>query len=328
MNNAYYGIYCKNILGIKTNVRRFRWIYGTAPLTADEEEYQKCSVKVNVNIIPEKRLEKAEEYDKTFQAYMWDSESKKLFYRQTLFGLPIGYDIRLDGAIIYADIGKNYYRFIKKRIMNLHGIYWLLSDIANTVLLNCGYLTLYASAVFDEASGHGTVLFAPPNTGKTVTATMLCRHFNYSLVGEDIVITDGDRIYGCPWTYSYRKKGKRIDSAGYFSRAKSRENLSYCDVCDISELVTLSRGDPDVKTDKAEVFRQIKILNGYLFGYYNSPIIKILGYFDEKYDIPHKETAEKLLCDMVSHCTCRCIRAKEAADLYRSVRNGVPNEEK
>lgn len=328
MNNTYYGVYCKDILGIKTNVRQFCWVYGTAPLISDEEEYQNCIVKMNVNITSEKKLEKAKRCDRSFQSYVWDSENKKLHYRQTILGVPIGYNIHLDGTTIYANIGENYYKFIKRRVMNLHGIYYLLADIANIVLLNSGYLTLYASAVVDESSECGTVLFAPPNTGKTVTAIMLCKYFGYSLVGEDVVITDGNRIYGCPWTHSYRKKGNHIDSAGYFSREKSREELNYCDACNVSDLVILSLGNYAINTDKIELFREIKILNGYLFCHYHSPIVKILSYFDQAYDISYGERAGKILHDMVEQCCCRSIQTNDAMDFYKLIGTKTPNAKK
>lgn len=264
-----YGVYCKGILAVKTNVKNFRWIYGTAPLTTNEEEYQKCAVKVNVVVIPEKKLKKTKSWDKKFQAYTWDNNEKEIFYWRKIFGLSIGYSICLKDNTIYAKIGENYCRLIKNRTMNLHSIYYLLSDVANIVLLKHGYLTLYASAVADGSSECGTFFFAPPNTGKTMTATMLCKHFGYSLVGEDVVIADGNRIYGCPWTHSYRKKGDRFDSAGVFRCGERPEKLKVCDTCDITELVTLSLGPTEVNTSKEELLRQIKILNGYLFCYYN-----------------------------------------------------------
>lgn len=326
MNKVYYGVYCKSILAVKTNIKSFRWVYGSAPLVADEEEYQECLVKVNATIVPEKKLEKIKAYDKRFQAYTWNRDNNELAYRQTLLGLPIGYNIRLDGSTIHANIGKNYYRFIKNRVMNLHGIYYLLSDIANTVLLNRGYLTLYAAAVADESSNSGTVLFAPPNTGKTVTATMLCRQFGYSLVGEDVVITDGVHIYGCPWTHSYRKKDNRLDRAGFFRRGKRPEKLQNCDKCNMSEMVAFSLGVPDIDTRKEELCRQIRLLNGYLFGYYNTPVIKILSYFDQVFDVPHGERAEKLLGDMAERCRCRCIQAKDTMDFYRLIASKMIDE--
>lgn len=327
MKHTYYGIYCKELLAVKTNVENFSWIYGSTPMIADEKEYQKCVVKVNVTIMPEKELQKAKEQDEKFQAYTWDNTNKMVFYWRTIMGIPIGYNIRLGENEIHAEIGRNYYRFVKNRTMNLHGIYYLLSDIANIVLLNQGYLTLYASAVADDSSC-GTVLFAPPNTGKTVTATMLCKHFGYSLVGEDIAITDGTHIYGCPWTHSYRKKGTRLDSAGLFRRGQCPENLKNCDMCDVTELVTLSLGKNEIHTNKDELFRQSKMLNGYLFNYYSSPIVKILGYFDETYDIPYKERAEKMLRNMVEHCHCRCIQAKDTMDFYQLIGTQVSDEEK
>lgn len=328
MNHTYYGVYCKGILAVKTNVKSFDWIYGSAPMIADEKEYQKCVVKLNVTIMPEKKLKKIKEQDKKFQAYTWDNTNKTVFCRRTIAGIPIGYNICLGENEIHAEIGRNYYRFVKNRTMNLHGIYYLLSDLANILLLKCGYMTVYASSVVNESSECGTVIFAPPNTGKTVTATMLCEHFGYSLVGEDIVITDGNRIYGCPWTHSYRKKGTRLDSAGLFRRGRRPESLNLCDMCNVTELVTLSLGSHEVSTNKNELFRQIKILNGYLFGYCNSPIVKILGYFDETYDIPYGERAEKMLRNMVEHCHCRCIRAKDTMDFYRLIGTKAPNEEK
>lgn len=327
MADMYYAVYCKGILGVKTNAKNFCWVYGTAPLKIDEGEYQKCAVKVDITVIPEKKLKSAKSWDKKFQAYAWNHDEKEVFYWRKIFGLPIGYSICLKENMICARVGKNYCRLIKKRTMNLHGIYYLLSDITNTILLNHGYLTLYASAVVDEYS-HGTVLFAPPNTGKTVTATMLCKHFGYSLVGEDVVVTDGNRVYGCPWTHSYRNKEDRLDSAGLFRNGKCPEMLSMCDVCDITELVTLSLGSYEVSTRKEELLRQIKILNGYLFGYYNTPIIKILSYFDQTYDIPYGERAEKMLQDMVEHCHCRCVRAETPMDFYQLIGAKAPDEGK
>lgn len=327
MANTYYGVYCKGILAVKTDYKNFCWVYGTAPLTADEDEYQKCVVKLDVTVIPEKKLKRTKSWDKKFQAYEWNHDEKEVFYWRKIFGFYIGYSICLKGNTICAKIGKNYCRLVKNRTMNLHGIYYLLSDIANIVLLTQGYLTLYASAV-DDKSSCGTVLFAPPNTGKTVTATMLCKNFGYSLVGEDVVITDGNRIYGCPWTNSYRKKKNRFDSAGLFRRGQRPESLNMCDMCDITELVTLSLGTCEVSTRKEELLRQIKILNGYLFGYYNTPIVKILSYFDRIYDIPYGEIAEKMLQDMVEHCHCRCIQASNTMDFYRLIGTEVPDEEK
>lgn len=327
MNNTYYGVYCKGLLAVKTNINNFRWIYGSAPLTANEEEYQKCLVKVNVTIAPEKKLERMKSHDRKFQAYTWDENVKMLCCRRTLFGLPIGYTIRMEENTIHAEIGKNYYKCIKGRTMNLHGSYYLLSDLVNIVLLNYGYLTLYASAVADVCSNRGTVIFAPPNAGKTLTATMLCQEFGRSLVGEDIVITDGTHLYGCHLTNSYRGKNGNLDSAGAVFRNGTKRGEKLCDMCDVTKLAALSLGKPDVNADKDEMLRQIKILNGYLFNYYSSPIVKILGYFDRKYDISWEERAAGMLRDMAEHCMCHCIRAENAMDFYHLIGDCTPNGE-
>lgn len=326
MDKAYYGVYCKNILAVKTNVENFRWMYGSGPLTDTEEAYEKCTVKLHITVMPERKLERIGLWDKRFQSYTWDDHNKTIHCRRTILGLPIGYSIRLEENRIHAQIGKNYYRLVKNRVMNLHGIYYLLSDLANIILLDRGYLTLYASAIADEASNGATVSFAPPNTGKTVTATMLCQRFGHTLVGEDLVITDGHRVYGCPRTNSYRKKKGHFDSAKTLSRGDKPAGLRTCDACKVTELVTLSLGKPEVSVSKDEMLRQIKILNGYLFHYYSAPIIKILGYFEKTYSLPWEEKAVTILSDMVERCHCCCIRAEKAVDFYQWIGAEAPVE--
>lgn len=319
MKNTY-GVFCKKILGIKTNIPGFRWIYGAAPLTETEEAYKECVLKLQIIVTPERELSEIESCDKSFQSYMWDNKFKTIHCRRKLFGISIGYSIQLKDNEIIANVGTNYYRLIQHRTMNLHGAYYLLSDLANIMLLKSGYLTLYASAVSDKLTNTATVFFAPPNTGKTVTATKLCQKFGYLLVGEDVVITDGSYVYGCPWTNSYRTQGANFDSGGAILRKGREQKTKECEMSRLAELVSLSLGKYEVLTDKDELLRRIRILNGYLFSYYSSPIIKMLGYFDDRYDIPWEKQADIILSNMVDNCRCRCIEAENSMDFYKLLR--------
>ena len=194
MGFLYYE-YCNGILGVKTNVVDFRWVYGSVAPPSSCERYEKCKVKFIVNVKPERQLSPAESYDQRFQAFAWNDATKTVYYRRKYFNcINVGYNLKVERDIVFAEIGENYYRFIQNRVMNLHSMYYLLSDLANIVLLSNGLLTMYASAFQNTLTGRSVVCFGAPNTGKTFTAVKLCETEEYRLIGEDIVISDGQNI--------------------------------------------------------------------------------------------------------------------------------------
>lgn len=316
MEKEYYYVYCQGILGVKTNIRDFKWIYGSVAPSVSSEEYEKCVVKFDVCIKPEKYLSKNNICDRKFQAYTWNRKSQMLScYRKFFMNFEIGYHLQIRENTVYAEIGIHYYKFVKNRTMNLHGVYYLLSDLANVILLKNGFLTLYASAVCFGPLKRCIVNFAPPNTGKTYMATKLCEKSDYQLVGEDIVIFDGYKVHSCPWTNSYRKASKLIfDSSGSLGRSKKKTQTTITEECILTDVMVLSLGEERVCTDKDQIFRYISMLNGYLYNYYSSPIIKILGYFDEKYDKSWTTYAETFLKNMVNSCRCCELQTEESGD--------------
>ncbi len=316
MNDGYYFyVYCGGILGVKTNYRDFKWIYGSASLFCSEEEYKKCKVKFTVIVEHDKQITPDNAPDGRFQMYLWDKPQKTLFFGRTFFSaIKTAFSVKIDGNNVEARIGKNYLKYIKFKIMHMHAAYYMLSDIACVLLLKNGLLSLYASAVYFEPENRCVVCFAPPNTGKTVTAEKLCKLSGYKPVGEDVVITDGSRVYSCPWTNSFRKSGKSFDGAGAFGRKKTAEHRPTCGDCEVTDIAVLSIGEPAITSDKQETEKKISILNGYLFDYYSSPIIKILAYFDSGFDEPWNNIAGEIIKDMVLRSGCRCIQAKSPQD--------------
>lgn len=319
MNKEFYYIYCKGILGVKTNDLDFRWVYGSAAPQASYKEYEACAVKFDLCVKPEKELE-FDGGDQRFQSYTWNSQTKTIYCRRTLFRmLKIGFNIMIDGNTVYADIGRNYYKFVRNRVMNLHGIYYLLADLANVLLLKNGYLSLYASAVYSERHNRCAVFFAPPNTGKTLTAGKLCEHFGCRLVGEDVVITDARKAYACPWTLSGRKKAAMSDDAGALGRSRKSVDAEICEVCEVTDLTLLSLGQCCEECERSTFVHQIDILNGYLFGYYSTPIVKILAYFDEEYRKSWNLLSFNMLNCMVDRCTCQLICTDSSTEFYKFV---------
>ena len=314
MNNRYH-IYCDGILGVKTNVNNFKWVYGSVAPNSSYGEYEKCKVKFDICVKPEKLLSPIGSPDRRFQCFSWNDKNKTVSYRRTFFKyLRVGYDIKVDGNVVSAEIGENYYRLIKNRVMNLHGIYYLLSDIANIILLSNGYLTMYSAAVYNKSTNRGAVCFGAPNTGKTFTATKLCENPDYYLVGEDMVISDGRKLYSCPWTTSYRNnKCKDLDSAGSLKRTQNSAKLRFIELCELTDIVVLSLGKEEIGFCKKDISSKACLINGYLFNYYSSPIVKILGFFDDSFCIPWQEQAETMLKNIVENSNCLSVQLETAS---------------
>lgn len=319
MDQGQCFIFCKDILGVKTNIHDFKWVYGSVAPVAQEKEFEACRFKFFVRVVPERELPQVDDTAQRFQTYSWNDANHVLSCRRTIFRiLTIGFDIRIGGNSVYADIGENYYRLVKNRVMNLHGVYYLLADLANMLLMKNGYLTLYASAVSDLSRNRCMVNFAPPNTGKTVTAVKMCQKMGYRLLGEDIVITDGYNIYACPWTSSYRRPGICTDSAGAFGRVNKATTIDICAQDVLTDVVVLSLGSYAIREDKSEIVSRIAMLNGYLFQYFSSPIIKLLSYFCEDYRISWNQMAERMIEQMVLNtqsCSIQCEKSADFAEI-------------
>lgn len=112
------------------------------------------------------------------------------------------YSIEIIENDINVIVNKNYFKYIKYKFMNLHSLGYILTDLISGVLLANGYATLHCSAV--NIGQRSLMIFAPPSTGKTITAIKLCENENAKFISEDIAITDGENIYSVPWTSAFR----------------------------------------------------------------------------------------------------------------------------
>lgn len=328
MRKVHYYVYCDGILGVKTDISNFKWIYGsTAPCTS-RNEYNKCAVKFDVCIKPESLLRSNDGYTKRFQSFMWDCKNQTISYRRTFFkNVHIGYDIKINSNNVIAEIGENYYRFVKKRVMNLHDIYFLLSDLANLILLQSGFLTLYASAVHYAPLNKGIACFAAPSTGKTLTAVNLCKMFGYSMIGEDIIIARANQLHSCPWTASYRKKQSFFDSTGALNRTSKNVSHTICNICELTDMIVLSCEKEKIVSDKTETLRQICVLNGYLFQYYSSPIVKVLGYFEQSFCADWNAQANSIFQSLVNTTQCYILSSKNPHYFSTLVHNVISGDD-
>lgn len=327
MKNENYYVYSNGILGVKSNIKDFKWIYGSVAPYVSREDYQRCEVKFEINLKPERELPAVVDYDKKFQSYYWQERAKTLSCRRTLFGkISIGYDITVNDGSVTVEMGSNYYKLVKKRVMNLHGVYYLLSDLANIMLLNKGYVTLYASALHNSAKKRGIVCFAPPGIGKTVTATKLCEIDEYSLVGEDVVLFKDGVIFACPYTASYRGRKTFLDSSGALGRTKKASIDKVSHFANVTDIFLLVNGNPKGIEDKETVLSQIALLNGYLFSYSSSPIVKILGYFDPEFLKNWDSYAVEKIKKLVDECEFSTLYSRDPLKFSELIHNKITGE--
>ncbi|MFW6047633.1 MAG: hypothetical protein ACOCP4_07615 [Candidatus Woesearchaeota archaeon] len=81
--------------------------------------------------------------------------------------------------------------FLPERVLSPF-IYWQL--------LKLNFLSLHCSVI--SKNGKGLIIFALPDTGKSMTAFNLVKKYNFEFVAEDIAVTDGKLIYTTPYTRS------------------------------------------------------------------------------------------------------------------------------
>jgi hypothetical protein len=189
--------------------------------------------------------------------------------------------------------------------MNLHSVGYILTDVASLLLLHRGYAPLHCSAF---RKGDATVvIFAPPNTGKTLSTMMACLEYGAEFLAEDVAITDGRTVFSVPWTSTFRYY-LRVDS-GCLLRlvnaltqkipvlellplVKVKPVNAYIDEkqmlsrSDVTHVVILEHGETAVqRTPPDEAFRKIANLNRYEFNYHKAPLFLAHEFFNPSLNI-------------------------------------------
>jgi len=118
--------------------------------------------------------------------------------------IGFGATVRLLISQLYTEptISANelYYRLVRSQLGVLLPPGRHLLDVATVALLRAGLLPLHCAAVSRE--GQCLLIFAPPDTGKTFTALAL-RNQGFSILSEDMAITDGKTVWSCPFTGTF-----------------------------------------------------------------------------------------------------------------------------
>jgi len=325
-----YLVNVEEILGVKINRKDFKWSYGTVAPLSTKDEYEKCLIKIEIDVVKDKmvfqNLEKSENIGK-YHYFLGEKNAQQIYYeRSFFFGKKLKYSIKITDNKVKVIVGNSYYKHVKHRIMGLHSISYILTDITSGLLLQNGLATIHCSAV--NSDNQTIVFFAPPNTGKTLTSIQLCKNNKFNYIAEDFAITDGETIYSVPWTSTFRyyddinesifdkisnkfKKVLPILELISFRKNKSIDKYIGMDrikkVSKVTDVAILERGPQSITQDKEDGLRKLINLNKYEFNYHKAPAVVVFDYFNNNFSpdkmyLKEKEILKKLLDNTNYYC--------------------------
>ena len=205
MTESYF-VASSGVLGLRTNAPGVKWSWGVNMPEAKKAEYDACAVKVRYTVLdhtPAGPLLEATGFGK-YHYFHAAPGADELFYRRTFLGKRDLW-LRLSGLLsgeIELQVNPEYAKYVTHRFMNLHSPGYILTDVVAWALLRHGYAPVHCAGF---RGSEGTVLvLAPPNTGKTLTTMMACMDMGAGFLAEDVAITDGETLFGVPWTSTFR----------------------------------------------------------------------------------------------------------------------------
>lgn len=329
----------RNVLGLSTNGPELHWSFGVNVPEASKAEYEACAVRLRLEIGEQRDAPSTKASAERLRGkYHYFSgipgEDAIRYSRKFMFGRDL--DLRASGLLTdepRISANNAYFRYIKHRFMNLHSVGYIMTDLACLLLLRHGYSPLHCSAI---KKGNATaVIFAPPNTGKTLSAMMACMEYGAEFLAEDLAITNGSQLYSVPWTSTFRYYS-RVEQSRFSRALNSATNLfpplellplrkakpigdyvsqaQLVDDAPITHLIILERGPTAVRHEPfEEAYRKIVNLNRFEFNYVRSPLITAYEYFNPSLDIDAAVASERrILKDMLRSVPCVTVRADDA----------------
>ncbi len=200
---TYYYIASAGVLGVKTNIKNFGWSYGHNVPEGTREQYERCVVRMQVDL-REFNDDAEHEAMGKYHYFSGTPGADKIYYTRNYAGKG-RMRIRAEGFLTdepKITVNRAYYKLITHRIMNLHSIGYIMTDLATLLLLRKGYAPIHCSAFKKDEST--LTVFAPPDTGKTLSSMTACMEHGAEFIAEDLAITDGKTIHSVPWTSTFR----------------------------------------------------------------------------------------------------------------------------
>lgn len=342
-NEMVYTVLSRGVLALKSNVRNFRWSFGQQVPLASPVDYAECALRMCLLVQPNDAFEQARRKctELNWGKYHYlsgESGGQLVFYRRPFL---LGSELYLEASNLIGPeplirVSQSYSRFIHFRFMNLHSTNFILTDLAALLLLRRQLAPIHCSAF--RKDGRTVVVFAPANTGKTLTSMMACLEQGADFISEDMAITDGQRVFALPWTSTFRYYGN-VDTR-WLARLKRRAMRAFpfldllpivkdksitdylpkeriCHSSTATHLVILERGAPRVGSESRKAaFQKVLNLNRCEFNYQRSLVSNAYEFFNPELDIAAAyETERALLWQLVENVQeCLVVRTDNPTD--------------
>jgi hypothetical protein len=334
-----YYVAAAEVLGAATNGESLSWSWGTVMPEMSRGDWSRCRVRCQVNVVPDDDFILSEALSGRYHYFRGERSKEIVEYDRPLIGRR---RLRLRASNLGGDspeltFNRTYARYVRHRVMNLHSLGYIATDVAAASLLRSGYAPVHCSAI-SIAEGEVILILAAPNTGKTLSAMRACVEFGAGYLAEDLAITDGVNLYGVPWTSTFRyytgvdrsvrsKVLKRLTTqvpAVELLGLGRRDRIDAFIPADrivrsgrVSHVIVLERGEDSVEeVGSAEMFTVARNLNDYEFRYKVSPLLLAYEFFKPSFDLPAQVMAEGAMLKGVIEQAARrvVIRRADPAD--------------
>jgi len=330
---------CKDILGIQTNCKeKIGWSFGYPPEPVSDEEIHKCRLVVRFIVDPLATEGREKQGHQKYHYWRAEQSKDELFYQRNFFG---GTKLRLLAKGLLTNrpevwANKRYVKHIRWRFNNLHSPGYILTDMVCALLLKKDLCALHCSAF---SLGDSTVVvIAPPDTGKTLAIMRAVFDHEASFISEDLAIVDGEHIYACPWTSTFRyydelnmsrimairmkliKVIPVVEILPFPGTHKTIDNYigkeRILDRSGVTHLVILARRDGGLQSmNKTDALKMVLNLNRYEFSYRKSPMLTAYSYFNPEFDLDALVKKEKeILAKLVDRAQCLMVQAENPVE--------------
>lgn len=315
-------VHVPDIIGISTNIRGFRWGFGECSSPVAEDAFERCKIKVFL----EKRKDREvfdglnlDSYTEVFRDFKANPQSRAVIFEKKLGPVCLRFSVVVRDDRVIVTVGSSYLRYIRLKLMYIHPIAYVLFDIVSMLLLQQDLTTLYCSAA-SLIGGSTAVCFSPPNTGKSLTVLQLHKKFGAKIIAEDMAVTNGVSIWGAPHTGLYRNyhddelKAVGQDTEDTFANK-------------ISAAFVLQKGASDFDINTKDCLDQLMLINRYSLGYYYSPCVRVLDYYNSGFKVSAaQKTEEQILGRLIGKARTYIVERQNSMDFADYI-NTVMNEE-
>jgi hypothetical protein len=277
--------------------------------------------------------------------YFWGKDERDEIYYERPVGLGLTLklflkDLLRDTKLVVNDA---FFAYVRLKLDSVYPPGVHLADILISNLLYRGYAPVHCAAISSPA-GEGMLLFAPPDTGKTLTTFAALRQgFHY--LAEDIAFVDSEHVYSNPHTATFLHNKefasqyvrtatdpissiiKKVPLLSSYAKTPAvsvssmAKDFQIDEEAPIRRIIILDRGKKHIeRISKEEAARRILIINRNEFSYHKNSLLFAYSYFNPSFNLNKMMKIEQEIIDtMVSKADCFLAKTSDAREYFHLI---------